>query len=103
MKRTIIVLLMSVLFLSCHKLESGVVVKKHFEPSHSQLITTVISNGKTVSPYTYIIYVPDKWQITIEGEYRGKTRREDFSIPESDFRNINIGDFIYVDKIYERE
>jgi len=46
MKRKIIVLLLAVLFFSCHKLESGVVVKKYFVAAHQQPITTVVSNGK---------------------------------------------------------
>ena len=92
----VIVLLSIALLIGCHKLESGVVRKKYFVAAHNEMYTTVISNGKTVIPIVQQRFVPDKWYITIEGEYNGKTRKEDFSITESEFEKVNIGDFIKI-------
>jgi len=101
MKRVFIVLLLVTLFFSCHKLESGIVVKKYYVVAHHEQYTILIYSGKTLVPVINTKFVPDKWYITIEGEYRGKIRREDFSITESEYININTGDFIRVNKIRE--
>jgi hypothetical protein len=87
----------------CHKLDSGIVIKKYFAAGHYENYTTVISTGKTVIPVAGTRYVHDKWYVTIEGDYRGKIRQEDFSIPESEFKNLNVGDFIRVREAYGKE
>jgi hypothetical protein len=71
MKKTIILLTVALL-VSCHKLDSGIVVKKYFVAVHHENYTTFINTGKTLIPVVRTSYIPDKWHITIEGEYRKK-------------------------------
>ena len=92
----VIALLFIALLVGCHKLESGVVVKKYFVAAHYEMYTTAIFTGKTVIPIVQQRFVPDGWHITIEGEYRGKKRKEDYLVTKREFENINIGDFIRI-------
>jgi len=94
MKRKIIILFFIAVLVGCYKLDSGIVIKKYFVEAHSEMYTTVISTGKMVVPVVNSRYVPDEWFITVEGEYRGKKRQEDYSISECDFEKINVGDFV---------
>jgi len=105
MKHKMLVLFLLAMLAGCNKLDSGIVIRKHFEPAHTEIYTTFIYAGKTPVPMVNSRWVPDEWRITVEGEHKGKIRRELFSVTEAEYESVNIGDFIQIreKRIYANE
>lgn len=75
-------------------MKKGKVVDKFYCPAYSQPMITVIPMGKTVMPFVNNIFHEESWNITIEGVFRGKVRRETYSVSESRYMKIKKGSYI---------
>ena len=98
MKKIILLILLSVLLVSCNRLDSGIVVSKEFVHKHSQPYVYYIYTGKVMIPVSGIRTVPNSWYITIEGEVKNKIKTRTISVSEVEYDSIRIGDFIDVKK-----
>jgi len=92
--KKLLICLFIVLLIGCNKLDSGIVIEKTFVPKHTQTYIAYIQVGNTRTATPRTRRVPDRWYITIEGVHNNKTKREKYSIAESNYEKINIGDFV---------
>lgn len=71
-----------------NRLRSGVVVQKICKPAENR--TGVTSRGDV---YTYA--APEEYILRVKGEWKGKTRVEDWPVTSINFAQFNIGDEVY--------
>ena len=96
MKTKVLLILLCVLLIGCHRLDSGIVIHKEFEPEHSQTYIAYIYTGKTNIPVFQTRTIPDRWYIIIEGVIDAKKRKETIYVSKDEYESINIGDFIRI-------
>ncbi len=94
------VLLAAVLFAGCAKtINKGTIVAKDFKPEYRVLmmLPIVISNGNggtTTIPVPYYYHYPNRWNITISGEYEGKIVTEVYYVDQNVYDDAVVGEFI---------
>jgi len=74
------------------RMKEGKVIKKRFIPAHDELETTYMFTG--VVPFSHRVYHEKEWTITIEGKFRGKIRRETYSVSRSQYIRIKRGSYV---------
>jgi hypothetical protein len=81
----------------------GEVCDKKFVPAHDETDISLIpiSTGKVISfiPMPYDVDYEDEWRITIAGMFRGKERREAYTVSQEQFEKIQIGSHVNINEL----
>jgi len=86
------VLLVTVLFTSCGKLNEGCIVKKLYEPARTY--TTIEYDVVLKLPMQKIKHDNEDWSLVIEGIVKQDTIRRTISVTHKDFERFSIGDYV---------
>ena len=76
------------------KMREGKVIRKRFVPSYHESITRYVPVGKIIVPFFDDIYHEKEWTITIEGKFKGKIRRETYSVSRSQYIRTKRGSYV---------
>ncbi len=79
---------------SCHHLKKGKVINKNDYAPYSYIQTTYIMSGKVMVPIMTTVYVPERFAISIRGQYNNKPRIEEVDLTLTDWQHTNVGDSI---------
>jgi hypothetical protein len=93
MKKSLLSLTL-LLFISCNRLESGVIIQKETEPERVYQTLQHIQIGK-VATYIPITHFDDEdYKITVHGSINEKEVTEVYYIPESNYDTLKLGDVV---------
>lgn len=87
-----------IVFVSCNKLDEGVVLSKKYEPRTEKLQLIPVQIGYITVLQQYCVVDDADYILTIKGIYDGKERVEYLYVSENKFNCVQIGDTVKIDK-----
>lgn len=87
----VVALALALLLCGCHRLTRGVVVSKDHHPAYSH--RQPAAGGKVSRRHHH----PERWTVDLLGDHEGKRRRETYSVGESFFEWVHVGDYCEID------
>lgn len=85
------------------RMTKGIVCDKEYAREHDELNFLPMTmptpqGGISTTLLPQYTSCDDEWLVTIEGQFRGKMRREEYSVTEEFYNEVQIGSFVDFDE-----